>query len=445
MKKMFVLISIILVIMSSTVIAAENDIVASISPFKVKVNESGYIENNTYPSLFYNNVVYIPMTYNVGEFLGMTIEWVDGYDQKVLLLTKKENREVIETDNVKEYGVEKKPVKANVSDCTIAVCKGENLDLVRGTKEYPLLMYKDIIYIPLTWDNIVEKLEWKYSFDEANVMNIETSQSITNENDEKDIYISNDGSTTSYILERKKYVNEDGLEKTDYIGLIRYNYDMVGQELTCYNMSDFIIERELSRPVQQGDLRFFKSYNNDEGFFSPVRENLWKFVHSATTSMLDARTGCINKWNALPSWRQTVTRNDEFGITSISMSGTDYVADSVDIINGEDSDIELKSIPMQYVIKRVDNGKDEVILTYNVPEFPGGSIIVPAPTSTITKVHFSLPRWDFRDVNGNYVSEGEYEISLIVPDKVEYVVNGKTVSNENPKGVFINSKIKLVK
>lgn len=445
MKKMFVLISIILVIMSSTVIAAENDIVASISPFKVKVNESGYIENNTYPSLFYNNVVYIPMTYNVGEFLGMTIEWVDGYDQKVLLLTKKEKREVIETDNVKEYGVEKKPVKANVSDCTIAVCKGENLDLVRGTKEYPLLMYKDIIYIPLTWDNIVEKLEWKYSFDEANVMNIETSQSITNENDEKDIYISNDGSTTSYILERKKYVNEDGLEKTDYIGLIRYNYDMVGQELTCYNMSDFIIERELSRPVQQGDLRFFKSYNNDEGFFSPVRENLWKFVHSATTSMLDVRTGSINKWQSSPSWRQDVIVDNELGITSISMTGTDYVSDGVTIINFEDSDIVLKSIPMQYVIKRVDEGRNEIILTYDVPQFPGGSIIVPAPTSTISKLHFSLPPWDFRDVNGNYVPEGEYEISLVVPDKVEYVVNGKTVSNENPKGVFINSKIKLVK
>lgn len=445
MKKMFVLISIILVIMSSTVIAAGNDIVASISPFKVKVNESGYIENNTYPSLFYNNVVYIPMTYNVGEFLGMTIEWVDGYDQKVLLLTKKEKREVIETDNVKEYGVEKKPVKANVSDCTIAVCKGENLDLVRGTKEYPLLMYKDIIYIPLTWDNIVEKLEWKYSFDEANVMNIETSQSITNENDEKDIYISNDGSTTSYILERKKYVNEDGLEKTDYIGLIRYNYDMVGQELTCYNMSDFIIERELSRPVQQGDLRFFKSYNNDEGFFSPVRENLWKFVHSATTSMLDVRTGSINKWQSSPSWRQDVIVDNELGITSISMTGTDYVSDGVTIINFEDSDIVLKSIPMQYVIKRVDEGRNEIILTYDVPQFPGGSIIVPAPTSTISKLHFSLPPWDFRDVNGNYVPEGEYEISLVVPDKIEYVVNGKTVSNENPKGVFINSKIKLVK
>lgn len=435
----------ILVVTNSTVIAAENDIVTSISPFKVKVNESGYIENNTYPSLFYNNVVYIPMTYNVGEILGMTIEWVDGYDKDVLLLTEKEKRKVIEEDNVKEYGVENKSVKATVSDCTIAVCKGENLALVRGTKEYPLLTYKDIIYIPLTWENIVEKLEWKYSFDEATVMNIDTSQSVTNENEEKDIYISEDGSTTSYILERKKYVNEDGLEKTDYIGLIRYNYDMVGKKLTCYNMSDFIIERELSRPVQQGDLRFFKSYNNDEGFFSPVREDLWKFLHAATASMLDTRTGCINKWQSLPSWRQNVNMDNELGITCISMTGTDYVSDSVTIVNFEDSDIVLKSIPMQYVIKRVDEGRNEIILTYDVPQFPGGSILVPAPTSTITKLQFSLPPWDFRDVNGIYVPEGEYEISLIVPNTVEYMVGGDTKVLENPKGVFINSRIKLVK
>lgn len=100
---------------------------------------------------------------------------------------------------------------------------------------------------------------------------------------------------------------------------------------------------------------------------------------------------------------------------------------------------------MKYIIKRVDNDNEEIILTYDIPGFPEGSLVVPAPMSAITKVQFSLPRWDFRDVNGNYVPEGEYEISLVVPDKVEYVVNGKTVSNENPKGVFINSKIKLVK
>lgn len=162
--------------------------------------------------------------------------------------------------------------------------------------------------------------------------------------------------------------------------------------------------------------------------------------------MIDARTGCINKWSVLPSWRKTVTEDPELGITSISMAGTDYVVDSVDIINGEKSDIELKAIPMQYLIKRIDDGKDEVILSYDVPEFPGGSLVVPAHTSTLTKVHFSLPPWDFRDANGNYVPEGEYEISLSVTDAVEYtIVGGETKVLENPKGVFINSRFKLVK
>ena len=73
---------------------------------------------------------------------------------------------------------------------------------------------------------------------------------------------------------------------------------------------------------------------------------------------------------------------------------------------------------MKYIIKRVDNDNEEIILTYDIPGFPEGSLVVPAPMSAITKVQFSLPRWDFRDVNGNYVPEGEYEISLVVPDKV---------------------------
>ena len=443
MKKIF-LVLIVFVVLSSTVIAAENDIITSISPFNVKIIESGYIGNDTYPSLFYNNVVYIPMTYNVGESVGRTIEWVDGYEQDVLLLTEKESENIIVKNTISENEINPRTVIAEIADCTVAVCVGENLNLIRGTAEYPLLRYKDIIYIPLTWENIVGNFGWSYTFDEENGVNIDASQSNISEKPEKDIYISEDGSTTCYILEKRNYIDGDGYNSTDWIGIIRCNYEIKGKDLFGSDMGEFIIEKEFSHPIQQGDVRFFKNYKANE-FKAPVLKDSWKFLYAATTMMLDARTGCINKWNALPSWRQTVTRNDEFGITSISMSGTDYVADSLDIINGEDYDIELKPIPMQYIIKRVDNGKDEVILTYDVPEFPDGSLIVPAPTSTITKVHFSFPRWDFRDVNGNYVPEGEYEISLIVPNKVEYVVNGENVVNENPEGLIINSRIKLVK
>jgi len=428
---------------------AESICEVDVSPYKVDLSGRTYSEQGAYPALFYNNVIYIPMTYDVGEAVGRVVEWVDGYEQDVLLLTEKERVREIKEKKAIERVIENKSVIASVLNSAIAVCKGKYIDLIHGTEEYPLLMHKDIVYIPLTWENIVSKFGWEYSFDEANGVCIATSQSNVPDRSEKDIYISEDGSTTSYILERSKYIQKHtddyAEEKTDYIGLIRFNYDMVGKDLVCYNMSEFIIEKELALPVKKGDVRIFKSYNNSGEFYSPVREDLWKFLHAATTSMLDTRTGCINKWQSLPSWRQDVNTDNELGIASIRMTGTDYVSDGVIIVNSEDSDIVLKSIPMQYVIKRVDEGRNEIILTYDVPQFPGGSIVVPAPTSTITKLQFSLPPWDFRDANGIYVPEGEYEISLVVPEAVEYIVSGDTKVLGNPKGVFINSRIKLVK
>lgn len=444
MKKTLLIIGFILLNCSIIAFGAENDIVASTSPFKVHINESSYVENAAYPALFYNNVVYIPMTYGVGECTDRHIEWVNGYEQNVLLLTEKESNKNITKTDISENNTESHTVQATADDCTVAVCNGEYLDFIKGTEKYPLLRYNDIVYLPLTWKNIVEKFGWQYTFDKANGVNINTSEKNTEIRAEKDIYISEDDSTTCYILERKKYIDVDGYDATDWIGLIRYNHEMAGKALLGLNMGEFIIEKELSHPIKQGDIRFFKTYKINE-FTAPVTRDFWRFLHSATTMMLDTRTGCINKWQSNPSWRQNVNVDNELGITTISMSGTDYVADSIDIINSENSDIELKSIPMQYVIKRVDEGKDEIILTYDVPQFPNGSLIIPAPTSTITKLHFSLPRWDFRDTNGNYVPEGEYGISLIVPDTVEYIVNGKTVVLENPKGTFINSKIRLVK
>lgn len=56
-----------------------------------------------------------------------------------------------------------------------------------------------------------------------------------------------------------------------------------------------------------------------------------------------------------------------------------------------------------------------------------------------------MPRWEFWDVKGNYAPVGKYEISLIIPDKLEYAVNGETIVNDNPKGLVINSNVKLVK
>ena len=418
--------------------AAENNFIVIPSPHEVTINEKKYVEKDAYTTLFYNNVVYIPMTYDIGESVGRNIEWIEGYEQDVLLLTEKEN--IVVKNGVKKNETKPQAVSAEFVDCVVAVCVGENLNFIRGTEDYPLLRHKDIIYIPLTWENIVENFGWSYSFDKINGLNINVYKSNISETFEKDIYISEDGSTTCYILEKRNYIDSDGFDSTDWFGIVRCNYEIKGKDLMGVDMGEFIIEKEISHPIQQGDLRFFKNYKVNE-FKAPEMKESWRFLYAATTMMLDARTGSINKWGTLPSWRRSVIENNEKGIISISMSGTDYVSDFLDIINGEDCDIELKPIPMKYIIKRVDNDNEEIILTYDIPGFPEGSLVVPAPISAITKVQFSLPRWDFRDVNGNYVPEGEYEISLVVPDKVEYVINGETLVNEAPGGENYKFKV----
>ena len=443
MKKVLMILGLVLFNLSITAFGAESNVTAQTSPFEVWINQNNCFESGNYPALFYRNIVYIPMTYSAGECMERNIEWIDGYEQDILLITQKDT-DCATKNTVSKNDTNPRQISAETVGCKIAVCNGEYINFIQGTKEYPHLRYNDIIYIPLTWNNVVEKFGWSFAFDETNGVHIDTLHSNITDKREKDIYISQDGSTICYIIERKKYIDTDGSDATDWVGLIRYNHDMTGKDLWCLNMGEFAIEKELSHPVKQGDVRFFKTYRVNE-FTAPITRDFWTFLHSATTMMLDTRTGSINKWQALASWRQKEVKDIVADTSVISMSETDYVSDSISIINGENVDIELKSIPMQYVIKRVDSGRNEIILTYDVPLFPGGSLIVPKPTSTITKVNVQLPQWDFRDKNGEYVPEGEYEISLIVPDKVEYIADGKSIILENPKGVFINSIIKLVK
>ena len=126
MKKLLLITGVLLLNLTITVFGAGNDIVASTSPFKVQINENSCIDNKTYPSLFYNNVVYIPMTYDVGESVGRNIEWVDGYEQDVLLLTEKESENIIEKNTIIENEIKPQTVSAEIADCTVAVCVGEN-------------------------------------------------------------------------------------------------------------------------------------------------------------------------------------------------------------------------------------------------------------------------------------------------------------------------------
>ena len=106
---------------------------------------------------------------------------------------------------------------------------------------------------------------------------------------------------------------------------------------------------------------------------------------------------------------------------SISIRKGYFQGDSISVLNAADKSLKLSSMKLTYIIYKVENGKDKLICSYNVPEFDGGSLAFPASTGS----QLTLPAWDFKDLNGNLVSPGKYAIQLSIPANFEYTIDGK--------------------
>jgi len=130
----------------------------TIPAFDITIN-GGKIENTNakYPCILYNNITYFPMTYSGARSLGLSSDWntLSG------LVIKKTGTE----PSVCEF--EQSPVSNSSGEtATIATGKitvnGSSID--NSYEEYPLLLFRDVTYFPLTWRFAVEEFGWSYSF-----------------------------------------------------------------------------------------------------------------------------------------------------------------------------------------------------------------------------------------------------------------------------------------
>lgn len=117
--------------------------IASLPELQIKLNDIE-IENHVskYPVLFYNDIAYIPLTWNFCKSIGVDIA-VD-IDGNVTLSKNKENSDFIdltESTNENEFNVEN--FKYNI------LFEGK----VIADENYPNIFYRDIAYVPLTWNN----------------------------------------------------------------------------------------------------------------------------------------------------------------------------------------------------------------------------------------------------------------------------------------------------
>ena len=142
-----------------TVHAVEN---VTLPTFDVTINgitvENEYRE---YPFIVYNDITYFPMTYYDCRYLGLITDWENS--TKTLS---------IEMQNItctyRDYvgARQNNPNStAGISDFNIVV-NGKEIN--NKAEEYPLLIFRDVTYFPLTWRFAYDEFGWSYSFTPEN-------------------------------------------------------------------------------------------------------------------------------------------------------------------------------------------------------------------------------------------------------------------------------------
>ena len=153
-----IVVSVLLLLGGANSAEAAQTVQVTLPSFDVTLN--GQTHSNAYskyPFIVYNDITYFPMTYYDSRLLGLTTAWntEDG------LAIVKQNGQV------SEYLRELNGTK-NKSRQTASIVEGKitvNGTAIDNSQEaYPLLLFRDVTYFPLTWKFAVDEFGWDYQF-----------------------------------------------------------------------------------------------------------------------------------------------------------------------------------------------------------------------------------------------------------------------------------------
>ncbi len=170
-------------------VEAASSVRVSLPTFKVNLNGVN-IDNSSsmYPLIVYNEITYFPMTYYDSRFMGLESLW--NSDSGLTIAKIGVNWEFRKYEaplkNNMIYNAQIAPFKITVN--------GKKID--NSKEKYPLLLFRNITYFPLTWRFAVDEFGWKYTFDRYNGLVINSTSNppfagqlelpiVTRENGEK--------------------------------------------------------------------------------------------------------------------------------------------------------------------------------------------------------------------------------------------------------------------
>ena len=145
------------------------DVITTLPTFNVTLN-GVEINNhaNLYPLLVYKDITYFPLTYSDSRFFGLESNWKG----------IQEGLSIDSTDITAAYDPHQ--TEDNYDSGCLAtmpsfpvMINGKLIDNSR--EEYPILLFRNITYFPITWRFAVDEFGWDYSFDFNNGLSIESN------------------------------------------------------------------------------------------------------------------------------------------------------------------------------------------------------------------------------------------------------------------------------
>lgn len=181
MKKKFgiYIICLMFVFTSCTIWAEAESKTASVDIPTYSITLNGQKINNhscQYPFITYLNITYLPLTYDNMDFLGIKIKWYrDLADQKLLFIGRKDRT----FTQLPSYT--SKTANANQSSAIIpsflVLLNSNDMsnEMANQQLPYPILNFRNVLYVPITWDFIVNGMGWNYSFDSGKGLQIDST------------------------------------------------------------------------------------------------------------------------------------------------------------------------------------------------------------------------------------------------------------------------------
>lgn len=123
-----------------------------------------------YPPIVYKGITYFPLTYNVGKGMGLLTTYTKEKGLYVYSTANYKRKLNMETGGNYKQG---QSYKATIVNFPVHV--GE-VSINNAKEPYPLLLFNDITYFPLTWRFAVEEFRWMTSWDAKSGLAIRTWQ-----------------------------------------------------------------------------------------------------------------------------------------------------------------------------------------------------------------------------------------------------------------------------